>query len=529
MNTEDWILIDTETTGIIQPIYVVEIAAQKMRGLNRHGAPFRKLINHKTEIPSEASRVHGYTKEILERDGEDPFKVYGELLEYVGDLPISAYNLTYDWDEVLLPEWERLGIPQIGQRGFCSYHLTRRLLDPSPAGNFKLQTLRQYYRLPERGAHTALGDVDTVIDLFDAVLSKRIEEEGIETLSRLATFASQTWYPRTIPFGKFKGRNFQEAESDIELKNWLLWLSESDNERTSELGKWYLEELGKPINPRTTLNKAEKISDQLNDETTLNSKVESLRSQLAELDSSIMSEKSEVDAIQARLFEFTKEYYRKRDHLVSTIKYRKRFLDILLVEGEEEASETVNEFQEAESATDKEYAEASAGKKEKSLSDEDKMELNEIWKKLARVYHPDTVVDEPKKQITYSNLSSAINKAKAEKDITLLREIAEDTGLFVMKQGWELIDTQQDQIANLSRLIKSLEKEILQRQLELETLQKSTNYEIMVFCRANPQRIEEIASQQIKALENEIFQLQHEADTLGTEITELTGESVKII
>jgi hypothetical protein len=40
-------------------------------------------------------------------------------------------------------------------------------------------------------------------------------------------------------------------------------------------------------------------------------------------------------------------------------------LDILLVEGEEEASETVNEFQEAESATDKEYAEASAGKKEK--------------------------------------------------------------------------------------------------------------------------------------------------------------------
>jgi len=44
--------------------------------------------------------------------------------------------------------------------------LAQRLLDPMPAGNCKLQTLRQYDRLPERGAHTALGDVGTVADLF---------------------------------------------------------------------------------------------------------------------------------------------------------------------------------------------------------------------------------------------------------------------------------------------------------------------------------------------------------------------------
>ena len=46
-------------------------------------------------------------------------------------------------------------------RGVLCDALAQRLMDPVPAGNCKLQTLRQYYRLPERGAHTALGDVET--------------------------------------------------------------------------------------------------------------------------------------------------------------------------------------------------------------------------------------------------------------------------------------------------------------------------------------------------------------------------------
>ena len=32
MNNTDWVLIDTETTGLTAPIMVVELAAQRMRG-----------------------------------------------------------------------------------------------------------------------------------------------------------------------------------------------------------------------------------------------------------------------------------------------------------------------------------------------------------------------------------------------------------------------------------------------------------------------------------------------------------------
>ena len=174
-----------------------------MKGWERTGDPFRKLLNQNADIPAEVSRVHGYTKEILKRDGEPPDIVYNEFADYAKDLPIVAYNLEYDWDRVLLPEWKRLDINPIGTAGFCALKLAQRLLDPVPAGNCKLQTLRQFYRLPERGAHTALGDVDTVADLLSTVLRPIALSRGLVTWDAIFKYASEEWYPTLIGFGKF--------------------------------------------------------------------------------------------------------------------------------------------------------------------------------------------------------------------------------------------------------------------------------------------------------------------------------------
>lgn len=211
MNETDWILIDTETTGFTAPIFVVELGAQKMRGWKPSGAPFRRLLNQNLDIPPDAARVHGYTREILERDGDPAATVYRDFADYAGELPIVAFNLEYDWTEVLVPEWKRLGIAPIGVRGFCALRLAQRLLDPVPAGNCKLQTLRQYYRLPERGAHTALGDVETVVDLLANVLRPIAECRGLTEWSDLCNYAEAEWYPSRIAFGKYKGRHFQDA------------------------------------------------------------------------------------------------------------------------------------------------------------------------------------------------------------------------------------------------------------------------------------------------------------------------------
>ena len=247
MTDSAWILFDTETTGFSAPIFVVELAAQRMRGWSAEGEPFRKLLNQNQEIPAEASRVHGYTREILERDGEPAQQVYREFAAYAGDLPLVSYNLEYDLDEVLQPEWRRLRIAPVGQRGFCALRLAQRLLDPVPAGNCKLQTLRQYYRLPERGAHTALGDVQTVADLFANVLRPIAGHRGLDSWEKLAAFAAEEWYPSRIAFGKHKGRLIQEARKDAELRRWLDWLAGSANSRNAKMGRWYLRQLEKDL------------------------------------------------------------------------------------------------------------------------------------------------------------------------------------------------------------------------------------------------------------------------------------------
>ena len=131
------------------------------------------------------SRVHGYTKEILERDGFPPTAVYKQLFEYANGAPICSYNLKYDYDDVLFPEWRRLNFTTFLQQGFCLLRLTQRLIDPVLAGNHKLQTLRQFYRLPERGAHSALGDVQTVIDLLETVLRPLAAAKGLHTVRQL--------------------------------------------------------------------------------------------------------------------------------------------------------------------------------------------------------------------------------------------------------------------------------------------------------------------------------------------------------
>jgi DNA polymerase-3 subunit epsilon len=176
----DWLLIDTETSGLTPPVHAIEIAAQRMRGWDRHGPPFRVLLSHGVEIAPAATRVHGYTQEMLERDGEDPHLAHAALRQYAGRRPISSYNLVFDLDQVLLPEWQRLEVEPVGTRGVCLYRLAQRLLDPVPATNCKLQTLRAYYGLPERQAHSALGDVDTTIDLLQKVLRPLAEANSLE-------------------------------------------------------------------------------------------------------------------------------------------------------------------------------------------------------------------------------------------------------------------------------------------------------------------------------------------------------------
>jgi DNA polymerase-3 subunit epsilon len=547
MKNEPWILLDTETTGLSATVFVVELAAQRMRGWSADGKPFRKLLNQNAEIPAEASRVHGYTREILERDGEPPLQVYREFAEYAGSLPLVSFNLEYDLDEVLKPEWKRLRIASIGSRGFCALRLAQRLLDPVPAGNCKLQTLRQYYHLPEHGAHTALGDVQTVADLFAQVLRPISEHRGLDTWEKLATYAAEEWYPSRIAFGKHKGRLFQEARRDAELRRWLDWLASSSNVRSAKMGRWYLGQLEIKTKPEAAaVFAAPEIEGErkrveapsgaglaalviyINPELEqMRQLVAGARARLAELETSYTKEKSRVDAMQAILFRRLCEHYQKRDRLRLIVDYRKKYLDSLMRGGDEEAKQAEENYERAKTQTDKDYEEtAAAVAKKKQLTAEEEAELTWLWKKLVKLYHPDRFAHEPDKLETYHKLTSAINRAKDAGDIKTLREIADDPHGFIMRQGWASLDFSDGvELAQLRRLHETLQLEIIAILESLNQLRESPDYELCRISEQKPGVLDELAMERKNLLEKESAELEVEASRLSEEIKELCGQA----
>jgi DNA polymerase-3 subunit epsilon len=512
-----------------------------MRGWKRDGEPFRRLLNHGCKIPPEASRTNGYTREILERDGSPPEEVYRELEAYANSLPIVAYNLEYDWDKVLLPEWKRLGISQIGVPGFCALKLAQRLLDPVPAGNCKLQTLRQYYRLPENGAHTALGDVLTVVDLMQQVLKPLAERRGLDTWEKIVAFAGDEWFPSRIIFGKFKGRLYQEAREDAELRSWLEWLAESTNERSSAMGRWYLKQLDNGCgledaafldlqiqeDPSGTSIAAGLMVFQQPEMELYQRLVEASRNRLAELELQYGIEKSKVDSVRSKLFAVLRAMYQERDRLRLLVRFRKAFIDRLLAEGEDVAGATADDYQRETAEKDREYdSTASALEGKRQLNEDETTRLKQLWKKLVRMFHPDLHEQDPEKRKTYELLTQAINEARDRGDIELLERIAKDPQAFILKQGWASISLDAGRgLKELRSLYEHLQARILEMIETLDELRASAEMEIYRKFEQDEQVIDRIGAAQREELEQEIAALENEARAREEEIEELVGSS----
>jgi DNA polymerase III epsilon subunit-like protein len=535
-----WILLDTETTGFARPVFAVDLAAQKMYGWEKDGEPFRRMLNHGCKISDEASRVHGYTREILERDGSPPAEVYREFAEYSGDLPVVAYNLEYDWNRVLLPEWKRLGISPIGVPGFCALKLAQRLLDPVPAGNCKLQTLRQYYRLPESGAHTALGDVLTVIDLMQQVLRPLAEKRGLDTWEKVVGFAGVDWFPSRLSFGRFKGRLYQEALKDAELMAWLVWLAESTNGRSSAMGRWYLGQLENGCGLEDAAFLDLRIQEDVGGTSAAaglvifqqpelelyHRLVEAARNRLAELELEYGIEKSKVDSVRSKLFAALRASYQERDRLRLLVRFRKAFIERLLAEGEEAAEATRDDYQREAAGKDREYdSTASALEGKRELNDDETARLKRLWKMLVRMFHPDLYGHDPEMRETYKRLTQAINDARDRSDIELLELIAKDPQAFILKQGWASIALDGErELKDLRSLYLHLQASILEMIETLDELRTSAEMEIYREVELDESVIERNAAAQRAELKQEIEDLKAEAERVAAEARELAGE-----
>ena len=170
--------------------------------------------------------------------------------------------------------------------------------------------------------------------------------------------------------------------------------------------------------------------------------------------------------------------------------YRKKYLDSLVRGGDEEARQAEENYAKARAQSEKDYQEtaaAVAGKKQ--LTPEEEAELNRLWKKLVKLYHPDRFAHEPEKLETYHKLTAAINRAKDSGDIQTLREIADDPHGFILRQGWASLDfSDAAEIGQLRRLYETLQLEIISVIESLNQLRESPGLRALPVERAKSRR-----------------------------------------
>jgi DNA polymerase-3 subunit epsilon len=162
MVSRDFVIFDSETTGLSSPVDFVEIAVIGSTGETL----FDSLLKPSCRIEAAARVVHGHSAKSL--SGAPRFlEVYPDLLEVLYERRVIVFNASYDrrvWDAAVrnlgargalaggLPRWE------------CAMRQYARFVgEPSKrGGGYRPQ------KLPG-GDHTALGDALATLHLIEGM------------------------------------------------------------------------------------------------------------------------------------------------------------------------------------------------------------------------------------------------------------------------------------------------------------------------------------------------------------------------
>ena len=184
MNRTEWVLIDTETTGLRTDDWVIEVCIQQMQGWRPVGASKSWLINAPKSVGRGAFGVHGISDAMLARHGEDPRKAHDAIIDYIDGRPFGAFNMPFD-RRMLNADWDRL---KIGKRkrpagALCALRLSRLFVSESPG--YSLDTIADHLSFRFKPKHRAKHDVKATVELLQQHISRRAGEVTFGDLSEL--------------------------------------------------------------------------------------------------------------------------------------------------------------------------------------------------------------------------------------------------------------------------------------------------------------------------------------------------------
>ena len=259
--------------------------------------------------------------------------------------------------------------------------------------------------------------------------------------------------------------------------------------------------------------------------------IDAARSRLAEVEAQYMNDCARVDSVKRSLYALLRDRYRRRDRLARLVEYRRRYVETLLQDGEEEAESVAGAHEEAQEELEADYESLDRDADRRTEpTPEQEQEIKTLWRKLVKMFHPDRYAGEPEKQERYNKLMQAINQARDTGDVDVLHEVANDPEGYFERRGWGSLDIDDDDDPDrLAKLYEGLQAQIVTLLDSLNALHENPAFDMHQRIEAAPEVLDEIVEEQGAVLDEEIAGLEAEAQQLGTEIEELTGESCRVV
>jgi DNA polymerase III subunit epsilon len=169
---------DTETSGKYPlTAEICEIAAVKWKN-GQVIDEFHTLIKPTQPMGAEVIAIHGITNDMVENAPriEDKIAEFHKFIQ--GAIPV-AHHAPFDLGFIAI-EFEKAGLSLPEMPVLCSSLLSRKLFPEST--NHRLQTLIQFFKLPQGAAHRALDDAKACLEVGLRCLEKSADAPLGETM-----------------------------------------------------------------------------------------------------------------------------------------------------------------------------------------------------------------------------------------------------------------------------------------------------------------------------------------------------------
>lgn len=177
------VVFDVESTGVnVTSDEIIQIAAIKINNKGKVIEKFEKFLKNSKSVAS-SMKVHGFTDEFLEKNGEDKGKVLEEFIEFSKDSVIVGHNVQYDIN-ILNSELSRSNLSKAKYKGFYDTLDIYRRFYPK-LKNHKLESLSAIFKTETKPSHDAMDDILATKDLLVYAVENNIKPTSLERINKM--------------------------------------------------------------------------------------------------------------------------------------------------------------------------------------------------------------------------------------------------------------------------------------------------------------------------------------------------------